>query len=318
MNANLSVINASLMSGPPNNGFTKAMQEVFKGGYWPLNPGSKTFNTDLLNLTLTHKPSIVFLQIQAPNILDIDIIKEVAKHSFVIQFSGDIRVDSPPWHYVDIGREIHLSLFTNMKDVYGCRKLGITSEWLEIGYDPERYRSWENPLKAPAIVAHFNDYGMSGERGFFPLTGFRQQIVERLTYEFKDDFGVFGTFKGAKGNFNNDQIMESRNYCGAKIAINCSHFFCEKYSSDRLLRILGSGTACVSHYFPGINEMYEVGNHLHTFSSIDGMVTVCKSLLGNPQEIERIGKLGQQHVLNNYTFHHMATNIAKFYEKYKK
>lgn len=294
------------------NGFTEKMKEVFTGGYYTLNPGHPDFNNELLKMTLAHKPDIIFLQIQTPDVLMIETAKEIAKHSFVMEFSGDIRLASPPQHYIDIGRHIHLSTFSNMKDVIGCREQGVTADWLEIGYDPEKYKTWDNIPVEYDIVAHFNDYGTDG----FPLSQYRHEIVSRLRSEFGDKFQVFGKFPGAKDNFNHDQVEESKNYNRAKIAINCSHFCAEKYSSDRLLRILGSGTACVSHHFPGINEMYTLGSHFYSFNTLDSMVELCSGLLIHDDARKKVAAAGQKHVQENYTFWHMAQNIKKLYLKY--
>lgn len=300
------------MAGPPANGFTKAMQETFNCIH--LNCGHPQFNQELLRLTEIHKPDLIFIQTQTQGILQPKTATELSKKTFLMQFSGDIRHASPPEWYLDLARAgVHLSTFTNMKDVKGTLEKGFNAEWLEIGYDPEKYRSWENPLQAPEIVAHFNDYG----EGYFPLSGYRQQIVKKLTQVFGNRFGVYGNFKGAKGNFNNDQVMESRNYCGAKIAINCSHFFCERYSSDRMLRILGSGTFCLSHHFPDIDKMYKVGEHLDTFVSIDELVKKCNYWLQYYEGRMRIADAGQKHVQNNFTFEHMVENIKSLYLKYK-
>lgn len=309
---NPSILAASLMAGAGiENGFTKALRNTFTGGYYTLHPGHPNFNNELIKMMLEYKPTIIFIQIQTANILKPETAREIAKHSFVIQFSGDIRNDTESMYY-DIGKEIQLTTFSNMRDVINCRKFGLRSEWLEIGYDPERFKSWENVKHAPEIVAHFNDYS------HFPLSNYRRDIVEKLKNTFGSKFGVFGNFPGANGNFNDDQIAESKNYCGSKIAINCSNFFCERYSSDRILRAFGSGIMVLSHHFPDINKMYQVGKHLDTFNSLDELVRKCHYYLEFENKRESIAKEGQKHVLENYTFKKMAENILNLYIKNKK
>jgi hypothetical protein len=308
----LTIINASLMAGPPENGFTKAMDEVFDCTH--LNCGDKNFDEKLIGHVYQLEPDLVFIQTQTEGVLKTSTVRLLKDKVFMMQFSGDIRVPSPPEWYIDLAKAgVHLSTFTNMKDVKGTIEKGFKAEWLEIGFDPLKYRKWEDPLPAPKIVAHFNDYGES----YFPLSGYRRKIVEQMQFFFGDDFGVYGNFKGAKGNFNSDQAMESRNYAGAKIAINCSHFFCEQYSSDRMLRILGSGTFCMSHHFPGIELMYKVGTHLDTFNSIDSLVMKCSQWLADDAKREQVAAAGQKHALENYTFLHMAKNIEALYLKHK-
>lgn len=304
---NPSVLCASLMAGTGViNGFTEAMMNVFTGGYYTLNVSDPNFNTTILEMTRVHRPSVVFIQIQQDGILRPEVAKELSKLSYVIQFSGDIRHDTEAFYY-EIGKNIQMTCFSNMRDVANCRKFGIRSEWLEIGFDPQKYRSWPNNTSLPEIVAHFNHYDK------FPLSNYRKDIVEKLRNAFGNKFGVFGTFPGSNGNFNHDQVAESVNYCGAKIAINCSHFFCDMYSSDRILRIMGSGVMCLSHHFPSIDKMYTVGKHLDTFNSLDEMIRKCHYYLEHVGQREAIAKAGQEWVLQNYTFLHMANNIKKLY-----
>lgn len=306
----ISVLNASLMCGPPENGFTKAMRETFTGAYWPLNPGTPNFNQELISLVKNNKIDCIFLQIQTPNVLSVETAREIAKHSFVLQFSGDIRWDTEPFYY-DIGHEIHLTTFSNLRDVKNCRERGIKAEWLELGYDPEIFKPRREIPKEYDIVAHFNDYGDQ-----FPLGQFRRDIVTKLKEEFGERFKVFGNFPGASGNFNSDQIAESINYNKARIAINCSNVLAERYSSDRLLRICGSMTTCVSHRFSGLEDMYPDGCIEH-FDTLDQMIERCKILLNSDYNREEMAKRAQKHALNNYSFLKMAQNIKLLYENYK-
>lgn len=311
MKDNLSILCASLMAGEGVvNGFTEKLKEVFTGGYYTINPNVPNFNEELLRMVKTYHPSIVFLQIQAPNIITIETAAEIAMHSFIINWSGDIRIETPPQWYLDIGKVIHLTAFSNMKDVTACKNQEIRSEWLECGVNPEIYRKHENVIRTNDIVAHFNHYGENA----FPLSNYRMDIVKALSKEFGDRFGVFGNFPGAIGNFNSDQLAEAKNYSGAKLAINCSHFETAMYSSDRLSRIIATGGAmCLSHWFPDIEEMYDVCEHLDYFTNIPVLIEKCHYYLENENKRLEIVAAGQKHALENYTFLHMAQKIKKFY-----
>lgn len=313
----MKIFNVGLMVDPNGvvNGFQTAMQKVATGGYLELNCGGPTaeFNQKLLQMCFDFRPDIVFIQVQAPNILFPDTVQQISRIAFIMNFSGDVRHGLPPW-YLEIGRSIQLSTFSNMLDVKRCMEVGVNADWLEIGYDPEKYQPWQVPLSSTEIVAHFNDYGDT----YFPLSKYRREIVETLQKEFGSRFGVFGNFPGAKSNFNNSQPDESRNYAAAKIAINCSHFCIEKYSSDRLLRALGSGVMVLSHRFPAMESMYEVGTHLDVFDDVHTLVEKVHYYLAQEQERKRIALAGQQYVKNNFTFDNMAENIVSLYQKHKK
>lgn len=301
----MKILNLSLMVEHTPNGFQKAMRSVCSG-YAELNCGEEGFNEKAVQFAKELRPNIIFVQIQQPGILTIDTAKELSEIGFLINWTGDVRTETPQW-MVDLGNIVHLTCFSNMVDVENCRGVDINSAFLEIGFDPERYKKHKVHQPTPEIVAHFNSYGN------FPLSNYRNEIVEALKEEFKDNFGLFGNSPGAKADFNHDQVQESINYNNAKIAINCSHFNYNRYSSDRLLRILGSGPLCLSHDFEGIELDYKKRVHLDTFCDIPELIKKCKHYLSNPLERDLIAKKGFDYAHKNYTFKNMALNIIKLY-----
>ncbi len=314
MTTGLKILSVGLMIGSPENGFQKAMRKVATGGYMDMPCSSSTnFNSELMRAAVDFQPDIIFIQIQHENILSEETARQLAKLAFVINFSGDVREELPSW-YLDIGKHIQLSTFSNMVDVKKCISAGIPADYLEIGFDPEIYRPRDIQKSGPAIVAHFNHY-----ENKFPLSAYRMEIVQALTKEFGDNFGVYGNFPGARGNFNSDQIAESINYNKAKIAINCSHFDYERYSSDRLLRILGSGTFCLSHHYNAIEKDFDLRDHLTTFYDINELINRCKMFLYYmPKKREIIARAGSRLAHQNFTFDSMCENIVKLYKKHKK
>jgi len=257
------------MIGNPENGCQSAMRKVSSADMdLPAYHGS--FNSDLIRDATVFKPDIIFLQLQSDGIITIDTARKLSQLGFVINFSGDVRQELPDW-YLQIGKEIQLSTFSNMVDVDRCIANGVNADYLEIGIDPLIYKRRNVYKQGPSIVAHFNHY-----EGMFPLTDYRMEIVNRLRETFGSDFGVYGNFPNANGNFNSDQDAESRNYNYAKIAINCSHFNFNRYASDRMLRIMGSGCFCLSHTYTGIEIDYNIGEHVDVFNDIDELVAKCK------------------------------------------
>lgn len=256
------------------------------------------FNKRCIDLFNEFKPDIVFMQIQAENIIS----KESCKHfkdngSFVINWTGDKRNIVPQW-MVDLAPYVNLTSFSNMEDVYKMRELGFKAEFLEIGYDPEIYTPIGEAYNVPEIVFFGNNYGA----GHFPMSKFRIEMVEFLQKEYGNRFGVYGSgWKNAKGNINHSQIEEAKHYRGAKIAINCSHFDCDTYNSDRLLRILGCGVACVSYDHLGMREVWK--NDVQYFKSLEELKRVIHNFYQHPMPYESI--------INNFTFEHQVKNIIK-------
>ena len=311
----MKLINASLMA-TTENGYTSQMRKISPEGYFSLPPGSPNFNQELVQLTKEHAIDLIFLQIQSPGIVDPIALKECKDNGAIIfNFNGDIREELPPWHY-DVAEVINCSLFTNMLDVRRIREKGFNAEWLELGVDQERYKDHGVRHTSPEIVFMANSYGA----GYFPLSQYRIECVQRLKQEFGDNVGIYGSGWGnfGSGEFNSDQVRESQQYNSAKIAINVSHFATERYSSDRLVRALASGIMVLSHDYPGIEASYSPGEHLVTFKDIDDLVFQCKYYLSYDLVRKGIAESGQKWVLENYTFAHMAKNIENLYLKYGK
>ena len=306
------ILNASLMIGGTDNGFTRAMQKVATNGYYEVSPATAGFQDVLLQTAKQVVPDIIFIQVQAPNAISPQTAYNLSQLGFCMEWSGDIRHDLPV-HYVTLGESFHLTTFSNMRDVRKAREAGLKSDWLECGIDPFKFRKWEDASPTRPIVAHFNDYN-----GMFELSQYRRDIVNKLRAEFGSQFGVYGNFEGAQGNFNSDQIAEAKNYAAAKIAINCSHFCVERYSSDRLGRITMTGGAlALTHEFPAIEEMYTPGKHLVTFSNLDDMCDKIRYYLSHEEERLQIVKAAQQHCFDNYSFDAMARRIVELYFQYK-
>ena len=308
----MKILHLGLMVNNPLNGFQKALIDV-SDEYRELPTGTSGFNNKALSLAHRFQPNIIFIQIQQADVLNEYTATELSKIGFCINFSGDVRAYLPEW-YVTIGKIIQLTTFNNLVDVERAREGGVNnSEYLELGFDPEIYKRWGIKRECPDIVAHFNDYGANR----FPLSQYRLDIAYRLTVEFGDRFGVYGNFPNAKGNLNSDQIREAQQYNNCKIAINCSHLNYTRYSSDRQLRIMGSGAFCLTHHYDGISMDYTPKRNLDTFHDLDEMVKKCHYYLKNDKIRQKIADAGYEYVRRHFTFQNMAESIVELYERYK-
>lgn len=286
---------------PPINGFQKAfIEELGEENYREISCGDPNLNRRCVEIYNEFKPDIVFMQIQADGVISPEAIVHM-KGSKIINWTGDIRQDTPQW-MIDIAPNC-ISAFSNMKDVKLMREIGMKAEYLEIGYDPEIYCPEGDRIECPEIVFMANNYG-----DMFPLSTFRAAIVKTLKAQFKEKFAVYGNgWLQADGNLCHSQREEVKYYRGTKIAINCSHFKVERYSSDRLLRILGSGCFCLTHDFPGMD--YVDGQHLVVFKNLHDLVDKIKYYICHDEERNEIAKRGQELVLGRNTFRHQVRNI---------
>lgn len=296
----------------PYNGFQKAFIDVLgKDNYFEISTGGAELNGRIINLFNQCKPDIVFMQIQAPDIVLAQTMAYMKDNgAFVINWTGDKRDGVPKW-MIDAAPFVSLTSFSNMEDVKTMRKLGYKSEYLEIGYDPEIYKPEGTAYPCPEIVFMANNYGT----GYFPMSQFRIDIVQFLRRNYGERFGVYGSgWADGNGNVNHSQTIEAQYYRGAKIAINCSHFNVERYNSDRLLRILGTGTFCLSAKHTGMEQDYTHQEHLAYFNTLDELKHRIDFYLTNEHERKRIAENGRNLVLNRNTFLHQVKNIIKLAE----
>jgi len=275
-----------------DNGFTKAMSKEFDFIQLPVERAEEALAIDA---------DIVFFQIQRNGFRNIGIIKNIK--GFKINWTGDVRDTIPKWmkHFA---RYIDLTTFSNMRDVINMRKEGFKSEWLDIGYDPEIYNPAGDVADAPDIIYQANNWN------HFPMSPLRKQVITALS---EMDFKVYG--EGYPESFMYDQGAQAALYRGCKIAINLSNYQVRRYSSDRILRLMGSGAFCLSHRWEEM--LYEDGKHLVCWDSISDLKDKINYYLYNPKERIKIARAGQKLVRDRDTFDNMARNIHFLYLKNK-
>lgn len=263
--------------------------------YYDWSGRERLFNSDIVALKDKHKPDLIWLQIQTSNIINPQVAKYLTDGSIVVNWTGDVRYPLPQW-YIEIGKQIDLTLFTNMNDVEECRRYGVNADYLQIGFPTNIFKPQGLRREEAEIVF------MGNNVGGFPLSQFRVTMVEALKREFGRSFKVYGVNWPGYG-YEPNQEEEAKIYRGCKIAINLSHFDYSRYSSDRLWRIIGSGAFCLSHNYKDIDKEFEVSKHLDVWNDIPELVEKIKYYL-HPGESERvkIAEQGCDYVHKNHTW----------------
>jgi spore maturation protein CgeB len=283
------------------NHLKDALSEYAKVIYWDWTPNKRTFNRDLMRLYDKHKPNLIFLQIQTPGVISVEAAKYL-KEAFVINWTGDVRSPLPRW-YIDIGRHIDLTLFSNMPDVYEARRWGVNSDYLQIGLEHRTFVSTGEVRKEADIIF------MGNNVGHFPLSSYRVQMVTRLAKKYSN-FKCYGT-NWPKYSYEPQQLEEAKIYRGAKIGINLSHFNYERYSSDRIHRLMGCGVMCLSHYYEGIEKEYEIGKHLDVWGSFEELEQKIDYYMSHEDERKQIAKAGCEHVHANHTWMNRIKQLSE-------
>lgn len=273
--------------------------------YRELSTGALNVNFQAIQIAREFKPDIIFMQIQAANIISIQTVKEFKRIGcWVANWNGDIRAETPDW-MIHMSRVIDKTLFSNMRDV----KNVVNGGYLEIGYDPEIYCPEGDVTPCKEIAFFGNNYGAN----MFPLSTLRLQMDQHLRSMFPRNYGVYGTnWPRPSGNFNHSQYEEAKAYRSVKIGINLSHFDEPMYSSDRLLRIMGTGTFCLARRYPDMP--YQDGVHLRTWSDITELTGLIRYYISNTTERQEIARKGHEFVRENYTFDKMVKNLINIYK----
>jgi len=222
-----------------------------------ININSKYANANIIKLAKQFQPDLVFMQIQSDKKIEVKTLRWLKRYgAFIINWNGDVR-DTTPYWMVELAKYIDVTAFSNMRDVRFMRWSGFRSEWLECYIDTDLYRP-----DGEKATKHFGKIAFFGNNTHkFPLSEFRKQMCFELKMCHGLNFALFGV--NGDHNFNGNQLGEAAAYRSAKIAINVSHYEIEKYTSDRMLRILSMGTAiCLAKHYPGIEEVYKDGVHL--------------------------------------------------------
>lgn len=284
--------------------------------YRETNAFDKEVNKKAVQVSDEIRPDIVFMQIQTPGIIHKQTLQHLKNNgAIVFNWTGDVRDSVPDW-MISVSQEVTSTLFSNMRDVNQMRLQGYRSDFLEIGYDPEIFKPEGHIIPSRDIVY----FGNNMDASRFPMSKFRIEMCNFLREKFGNRFGVYGSGPNSDGNFNYSQVDESAGYRSAKIAINCSHYEIQNYTSDRMHRILGTGVPiCLAKWFPGIEDTYIDGVHLRIWRTLEELESLCNYYLNPENESERIKIASQGHflALKELTYESMINNILKLYYEYK-
>lgn len=287
---------------------------------WAAIGGFDGLSSHLLDIISRDRWDVVFMQVQSPGVIAPDLARAIADNcGLLVNWTWDYREPMPDW-YALLGEDC-LTCFTNELDVRGMREMGYRSEFLQSGFDEAVYNP-DGPVDVggPDIVFMANNYAGENER--FPLTDYRMWLIEQLRARYGARFGLYGfgwPGQSPLQSFMHRPMLEARAYRSAKVAINLSHFLVDRYTSDRMLRILGTGTLCLSHRYPGMEADFEDGRHLYAW---DDPVDLFRLIDEHTQDDQmsgfRVGEAGCKLVHTRYTWSCMAERIKEFYKIYGK
>lgn len=306
----------------PQDAQVRALAAMGGAGYKQLRwyadfPDHEARQKAIIDAALELKPTIVFMQLQAQNVVDVETVKQLrfvtemqGSHAVIVTWNGDIGDVNSPYN-VDwqtaLGRMVDLNLHSSYSHVRALRAAGVhNAGYLQIGYDEQQYCL--DPAPATYDVCFLGSRYADGNAFTKTLArhdaGLRDQAVTAMQKAFGDRFGLYGNGWGGKQQtVPLDKAHEV--YQRSKIGLNVSlvNFF-GAYSSDRLHRILGCGSLALTKRFPLMSTWggLKHGENCLIWDHPDQAVEMAKNVLVDPERLTTIATAGQKLAVENHTW----------------
>lgn len=159
---------------------------------------------------------------------------------------------------------------------------------------------------------------------FFPNT-YPDDLIYPLNLEKIYDVGFCGNINNRGGWL--DQIKNKYNLkidefvIGHDMVESINKYkihFNRNISNDlnyRTFETLGCGTFLLTNNTPGLDILFELGNHLVTYNSENDLMEKINYYLNNENERNVIAQNGYNHVINNHTYEHRMKFLIKIIEE---
>ena len=283
-----------------NNGFSE--YRAFDYQLNRFNTDKATMQKMLIKEAQDMKPDIIFAQVQGSDVIDLETWQAISKIAFTVNFTFDIRTQSQTQWMYNLAGVIGLVCFSNQEDVDECKRYDYNNCMvMQSSCDMDFYK----PIHPPIDVKHkggvvFIGNNFENTNLIFPKSRERREMVEFLKKEFPDKFVVRGN--GWPDGKLIGQNEEVNTYLCSLIAISHNNFDNELYTSDRLWRIMATGTMCLTKYFKGIEKWFIDGVHLHWWKTFDELRMKIIYCLDYPNDSYQVGIRGMIEVRNNHTW----------------
>jgi Glycosyl transferases group 1 len=277
--------------------------------------GLRSTQLEFIKFLQRYKPKYAFMQLQNPANMNAHMMKEIARYTKVVTWSGDVRGNREWYQWLfEMGKIVHLSLFSNNTDVDILRNKGLKADYLQIGVDHNWYFPDYREKKGPKIVFSAHHYGI------FQLSDYRLKCATALKEEFGDDFKLYGS-RWPKEIFGTTTISgcheEAEAYRNAEIGISVSNMDMKNYHSDRLLRIMACDCLALSHDYQGVEQDYRVGTDLITFTDPNDLVDRCKQYLADKEAAKQIRANAIEVILTSCLWKHRIEELKQVLAKYE-
>lgn len=276
-------------------------------GWTAIPNNTENLHKKTIEVSNDFKPDLTLLHVQTPGVYSAHVLSQL--HGYVINWTWDYREPTPPW-MIECGGSVDLTGFTNEVDVKIMTDLGHNSAFIQGGFDDRIYKPVGSIGKYPEIVFIGNNYPKDDYT--FPLADYRTSMINMLITKYGDKFGIYGFgWNNGLNNFMYRPEKEAECYRSCKIAINLSHFDAERYTSDRLFRLLGSGAFCLTKWYPSIDKDFTDGVHLRVWHDFDELNELIEYYTDN-DERRTIAQNGCNLAHEKFTWNHMVLRMKAY------
>lgn len=233
----------------------------------------------------------------------------------VAHFYGDFRYQPLPW-LMSIGRLADCTFFVDFQDpflVKQYKSLGIKNiKFWRIGTDPEVFY----PQQQKKI---YNIVFMANNANFLPGHDLRRKLIEAII-EQNWQVHIFGEkwdYLARVANVHLHPFVVKEDFAKAcssakiTLGINAINTVYLGASWRRTLNSMACGAFHLTHYIPGLENIFENRKHLVWFHSITEAIQLIKYYLNHPREREKIAQLGRQEVITKHNIDIRITEILK-------
>jgi hypothetical protein len=284
------------------NGLQNNFEEVYEFNYQNVMymEGASEMRRRLMGMVLMYKPDIVFLHVQIPEPLDMNLMEFLSERTYVVMYTFDVRTDIS-W-YKEYAPLVGLIVFADKESVLECVSEGIKNvDYLHSSANYEQYK----PLPEGKLPE--KDYGeiifignnFIGTIHKFPNTGQRFELVQFMQDKFGDRFKAYGL--GWRGSRMLSPAEEIAAYQSCKIAITHNNFNRSGYTSDRQWRSMGCGALTICHYYDGYYD--DIPSQMsQTWSTFHKLEHRCQILLDNDGFRRQVAIRQHKHVVDNHNW----------------
>lgn len=302
----------------PQRSLAEAMASLGSAGHaridWPpLDPRARA--ATFVDAARRIRPTVVFLQLQAPDALAIEAIRRVRTDPerdpslVVCAWSGDVGPGKGPWPQSSdawqyaLSRELDLMLFSGTGQVQMHRGRGMTNAaYLQIGYDTDRYHPGPDSTygRRHSVVFMGQDYGPQFDAVPGNDAALRRQVVRALSRV--PGFSAWGSGFGPP-------MSQSRSgdvYRGSAMAVSISLTSqLGRYTSDRMIRSMACGCPTLVKRFDDMEGMgLRHEENCLVWDTVADLLSLVRTWLQEPRRprLREIGRAGAHLMQTNHTW----------------